>query len=104
MYAIIEDSGRQFKVQPGDTIEVEIRDLAADQQTIQFDRVLMLGDGAGSRVGTPLVAGAAVLGRIDGPVKGPKLDVIKFRRRKGYRVKTGHRQRYLRVTITEIKA
>jgi large subunit ribosomal protein L21 len=103
MYAIIEDSGRQYKVQQGDAIEVDLRDLEEGQQTIEFDRVLMVGGTDEPKVGTPVVEGAKVVGQLAGEVKGPKLDVIKFRRRKGYRVKIGHRQRYLRVTISDIQ-
>ena len=103
MYAIIEDSGRQYKVQQGDAIEVDLRPVEQGQQTIEFDRVLMVGGTDEPKVGTPVVEGAKVVGQIAGEVKGPKLDVIKFRRRKGYRVKIGHRQRYLRVTISDIQ-
>lgn len=104
MYAIIEDGGRQYKVEPGQTIEVDIRTLDEGQEILQFERVLMVGEGAEAKIGRPLVPGARVLGRIEGRLKAPKLDVIKFRRRKGYRVKRGHRQQFLRVTITEIQA
>ena len=103
MYAIIEDSGRQYKVQQGDAIEVDLRPVEQGQQTIEFDRVLMVGGTDQPKVGTPVVEGAKVVGQLAGEVKGPKLDVIKFRRRKGYRVKIGHRQRYLRVTISDIQ-
>ena len=103
MYAIIEDSGRQYKVQQGDAIEVDLRPVEQGQQTIEFDRVLMVGGTEQPKVGTPVVEGAKVVGQLAGEVKGPKLDVIKFRRRKGYRVKIGHRQRYLRVTISDIQ-
>ena len=103
MYAIIEDSGRQYKVQQGDAIEVDLRPVEQGQETIEFDRVLMVGGTEKPKVGTPVVEGAKVVGQLAGEVKGRKLDVIKFRRRKGYRVKIGHRQRYLRVTITDIQ-
>jgi len=103
MYAIIEDSGRQYKVQQGDAIEVDLRPVEQGQQTIEFDRVLMVGGTEQPKVGTPVLEGAKVVGQLAGEVKGPKLDVIKFRRRKGYRVKIGHRQRYLRVTISDIQ-
>ncbi len=104
MYAVIEDSGRQFKVQSGDTIDVDLRELPADQEQIEFDRVLMIGDGENSKVGTPTVSGAKVLANIQGPIKGPKLEIVKFRRRKSSQVKKGHRQQYLRVTITDIQS
>lgn len=102
MYAIIEDSGTQFKVSAGDTIYVDLRDLTEGQDRIEFDRVLMLGEGEASRVGTPYVEGAKVVGRLGGEAKADKIDVIKFKRRKGYHRKQGHRQRYLTVTVEEI--
>ncbi len=105
MYAIIEDSGRQFKVRANDTIEVDPRDLPEGADQIEFDRVLLIGDEneEGSvKIGQPWVAGAKVVGGIDGEIKGDKITVVKFRRRKGYRRKQGHRQRYLRVTIKQI--
>jgi len=104
MYAVIEDSGRQFKVESGDTIDIDLRELPADQEQIAFDRVLMIGDGENSKVGTPTISGAKVLASIQGPMKGPKLEIIKFRRRKSSQVKKGHRQHYLRVTITDIQS
>lgn len=107
MYAIIEDSGSQIRVQDGDLIDVDLRDLGdgdAAGKSITFDRVLMVGEGDGATLGRPYVDGAAVTGEILGEKKARKIDVIKFKRRKGYRVKQGHRQRFLRVKITGIKA
>ena len=104
MYAIIEDSGRQYKVEPGTTLYVDLRELPEGQERIEFDRVLLLGEGEQTRVGTPYVDGARVLGRFATEVKGDKIDVVKFKRRKGYHLKKGHRQRYLKVTIENITA
>ena len=107
MYAIIEDSGTQIKVTSGDVVDVDLRELKDKAKTIKFDRVLMVGDEAGkgtASVGTPYVAGASVAAEIVGEVRGEKIDVIKYKRRKGFRRKTGHLQRYLRVKIGEIKA
>ena len=104
MYAVIEDSGTQFKVSQGDTIEIDLRDVAEDQKTIEFDRVLMVGGVDEPKVGTPLVEGAKVVAEIAGPLAGPKIDVVKFRRRQGYHLKQGHRQKYLQVKITDIQA
>ena len=103
MYAIIEDGAHQYKVQEGDTLEVQRRDLPEGQATIEFDRVLMIGDGADSTIGQPYVAGAKVVADVEGEVKGAKIDIIKFKRRKTYRRKTGHRQKYLRVTIKTLE-
>ena len=102
MYAIIEDSGQQFKVQKGDVIDVDVREVADGQEQLEFDRVLMVGDGADAKIGTPLVEGAKVIAKLEGRVAGEKIHVIKFKRRTTYRRKTGHRQKYLRVMIDEI--
>lgn len=105
MYAIIEDSGTQIKVAPGDVLDIDLRDVEEGQSTLTFDRVLLVGDGASSKtakIGMPYIDGATVTAEIVDEVKGEKLHVLKYKRRKGYRVKTGHRQRYLRVRISEI--
>ena len=102
MYAIFEDGGRQYKASPGDKLYVDLRDLAEDQETLEFDHVLAVGEGEDARIGQPLVEGAKVVARIEGEVKGPKIDVIKFRRRKNYQRKQGHRQKHIQVTISEI--
>jgi len=102
VYAIFEDGGRQYKVSAGDRVYVDRRELPEGQDMIEFDRVLVLGQGLNARIGQPFVDDAKVVARIDGEVKGHKIDVIKFRRRKNYRRKTGHRQKHLQVTISEI--
>lgn len=103
MYAVIEDSGQQFRVSEGDVLDVDLRDLADDETQVQFDRVLLVSDGGDVKVGTPLVDGATVTGEIlDPEAKGPKVQSYKWRRRKGSRRKTGHRQKYLRVRISGI--
>lgn len=104
MYAIIEDGGRQYKVTPGDKIYVDLRDLPEGQQAIEFDRVLALGEGESARIGQPLVEGAKVVAKLQGEIKDDKIHIFKFRRRKNYHRKTGHRQRHLQVTISEILA
>lgn len=102
MYAIIEDGSRQYRVGVGDTIEVDRRDLPEGQDTIDFDRVMVVGQGSDIKIGQPFVPSASVRATVEGEVKAPKLDVVKFKRRKGYKVKQGHRQKYLRVTVSEI--
>ena len=102
MYAIIEDSGRQYRVAQGDKIYVDRREVPEGQTTIEFDQVLALGQGTEARIGRPLVEGAKVIAIVDGEVKAKKITVIKFRRRKNYRRKMGHRQKHLQVTISEI--
>ncbi|NQU75153.1 MAG: 50S ribosomal protein L21 [Planctomycetes bacterium] len=105
MYAIIEDSGQQFKVSTGDVIRVDVRDLPEDAKQVTFDRVLLVSDEQSGKIGTPLVDNAKVVADIQNTlVKGDKIDVIKFKRRKGYRRKQGHRQKYLQVKIAEIVA
>ena len=104
MYAIIEDGAHQYKVTEGDTLEVQRRDLAEGQEVLEFDRVLMVGDGEEHKIGRPCVEGAKVTAAVEGEVKGEKITIVKIRRRKGYRRKTGHRQRYLRVKIDKIEA
>lgn len=104
MYAVVEDGGKQYMVKKGDTIHVETRDLPENAKTIEFDRVLMIGTGADSNIGRPLVAGAKVTATLVKEMRGPKLDIVKFRRRKGYHLKKGHRQNLLKVTIDSISA
>jgi large subunit ribosomal protein L21 len=101
MYAIIEDGGRQFKVEEGQELELDYRQIPGGQE-ITIDRVLAIRDDGGLKLGRPTLAGAVVTGEILGPMQGPKLIVQKFRRRKTLRRKTGHRQLYTRVRITKI--
>ncbi len=100
MYAIIEDSGRQFKVTSGDTILIDRE--AGDAKTIEFDRVLLVAGEGSPKIGAPLVSGATVKADVLGEEKGPKIDIVKYKRRKGYHKKIGHRQQQLRVKITGI--
>jgi len=101
MYAIIEDSGTQLRVEEGQTLQIDSRD-AEPGANITFDRVLMVGDEQNVRVGKPLVDGATVTAEVVGPSKGPKLEVVKVRRRKNSRTHRGHRQGYLTVRVTAI--
>mgnify|MGYP001007251604 CR=1 FL=1 len=103
MYAIIEDSGRQFKVTSGQILRIE-RPLAEDQKQITFDRVLLVGGEGQPKIGTPVVQGATVTADVLGEVKGPKIDIVKYRRRKGYHKKVGHRQKQVEVRIAAINA
>jgi large subunit ribosomal protein L21 len=103
MYAIVEDSGTQIKLTSGDILEVDLRDCN-DGDTLTLDKVLMIGGEGEPTLGTPYVDGASVEVEVLEEFKGEKLDIIKFKRRKGYRRKTGHRQRYLRIRVGEISA
>lgn len=104
MYAIIEDGGKQYRVSQGDIIDIEIRVVPDGKDTIELDKVLLIKDDKHTVVGAPIVAGAKVLARIDGSVKGKKLRMLKYRRRKNSSTRHGHRQKYLRVAITDIRA
>ena len=101
MYAIIEEGGHQIKVTAGDTIKID-RQLGEDEKSITFDRVLLVAGAGDPKIGSPLVGGATVTAEVVGPSKGPKVTIIKYRRRKGYRRKVGHRQHYTTVKITDI--
>ncbi|MFP4105042.1 MAG: 50S ribosomal protein L21 [Phycisphaerae bacterium] len=105
MYAVIEDSGQQFRVCEGDELNVDLRDLPEDTKELTFDRVLLVSGDDGIKVGTPLLDGAKVTAEVvKATVKGEKVYNVKFRRRKGSRVKKGHRQKYTQVKVTRIEA
>jgi large subunit ribosomal protein L21 len=103
MYAIIDDSGKQFKVTSGDRIRI---DRAVDEGTknVTFDRILMVGGDGAAKVGQPILTGATVTADVVAAVKGPKVFSVKYKRRKGYHKKVGHRQKYTEVKITGINA
>ncbi len=103
MYAIISDGSHQYKVEEGQIFEVQRKELPDDTELIEFDRILFVGglDG-GPKIGQPVVNGATVTAKVLGEIKGDKLVIRKFRRRKGYELKKGHRQRYLRVKVEKI--
>lgn len=106
-YAIIEDSGKQFKVSENDSILVDLREVSGDGGVVEFDKVLLVGDDqtqGSTRVGQPWLEGAKVVGKLEGEHKDDKIDVVHFERRKGIYRKKGHRQRYLRVKIDKIVA
>jgi large subunit ribosomal protein L21 len=106
MYAIIQESGSQRRVSEGDVVLVDLVDggEAAAGLQISFDKVLLVGGDASAKVGRPYVAGASVTGEVvDAMVLGEKLAVQKFRTKKAFKKRTGHRQRYTRVKITGIK-
>ena len=107
VYAIIEDSGTQIKVHPGDLVDIDLRELAADQKSLTFQKVLAVGDAEGkaaAKIGLPYLSGASVTATILGEALGPKVVTWKYKRRKGSRKKLGHRQGYLRVKIDTISA
>jgi large subunit ribosomal protein L21 len=101
MYSIVETGGKQYRVAVGDLIDVEVLD-AAPGSTVSFDRVLMVVGPEQTMVGRPTLPQVKVTGEVLGEEKGPKLTVFRFKRRKGIRKKTGHRQHYTRVKISGI--
>lgn len=101
MYAIIQTGGKQYRVQIGDIIDVE---LLGSDGAVAFDNVLFFHDGSAAQVGLPHVPKCTVHGELLGEVKGPKVIAYKYKRRKNYRRTVGHRQRYSRVKITQIAA
>ena len=102
MYAIISDGGRQIKVEQGQELLVDYRDIAAGEK-ITFDRVMAVSNGSGDlKLGAPLVSGASVVAEVIGPEKGPKLVVQKMRRRKNFRKKTGFRGVHTKIRISSI--
>ena len=100
MYAVIESGGKQYRVAPGDVVEVELTGDEGD--TLELDRVLMVSGDAGVQMGQPTVVGAKVRASLLGQVRGPKIRVFKSKRRKGYRRTNGHRQNLLRIRIDGI--
>lgn len=102
MYAIVSSGGRQYRVEPGQRLDVEKLPAEAGSE-IALDQVLLIGDGETITVGQPTVSGARVLADVVGEVKGRKIIVFKYKNKVRYRRKTGHRQRYLRLQIKEIQ-
>jgi large subunit ribosomal protein L21 len=101
MYAIFRASGKQFRAEKGKTIRLPLMDAEAGAK-VTFDEVRLSSDGQTIKAGTPLVSGAKVVGEVVGVGKEPKIYVFKFKRRKNYRRKTGHRQKYTEVRITDL--
>ena len=101
MYAVIATGGKQYRVSKGDALRVETLDAAVGD-TIDFDQVLMVGEGEDARVGAPLVDGARVTAEVLEHGRGNKVHIIKFRRRKHHMKRQGHRQNYTAVRITDI--
>jgi len=101
MYAVVRTGGKQLRVQPGDTIDVELLGGETGDR-IELCEVLMVG-GDEVKIGTPLVEGAKVIATLKAESKGPKLRIFKMKRRKGYRLHKGHRQHYSQLHIESIE-
>jgi len=105
MYAIVEINGQQFKAEQGKKLFVNRIKDAEEGQTVEFDKVLLVDNGGNVTVGAPTVEGAKVVAEVKQPlVKGDKVIVFKMKRRKGYRVKNGHRAQFTEVEIKSVNA
>ena len=102
MYVIVRTSGHQFKAEKGATVRLPLMN-AEPGTKVTFGEVLLASDGGTITTGTPLIPNASVEAEVIGSVKGEKIYVFKFKRRKNYRRKTGHRQKYTDVRITDVK-
>ena len=101
MYAVINDRGKQYTVKAGERVRIDRMDVEPGSEVV-FDRVLLLGGGDEVRIGAPIVDGASVKGTVLGEHKDRKVIVFKKKRRKKYRRKQGHRQRYTDIQVNEI--
>lgn len=108
MYAIIEQGGKQEKVEEGSILDIELVNVPDDAKTIELDKVLFVKDGGDIKVGTPYLDKAKVIASFkstaaESIVKGKKLYPMHFRRRKNSRRRIGHRQKYMQVKVEKIK-
>jgi len=101
MYAVIKTGGKQYRVTEGETLKVEKLDVE-EGASVEFDQVLMIADGDQVQVGAPYVEGARVTATVKSQGRGPKVLIVKFRRRKHYRKTQGHRQSYTELRISGI--
>jgi large subunit ribosomal protein L21 len=103
MYAVIVTGGKQYRVSQGDTLRVEKLD-AAEGDSVELDRVLMVVDGADVKIGAPVLDGGKVTAQVKAHGRGDKVEIIKFRRRKHHMKRQGHRQAFTELEITGISA
>lgn len=103
MYAIIKTGGKQYKVKEGDRLKVE-KLAGVEGETIDFNEVLLVGEGEAIKAGNPYLAGSKVSAQIQGQGRAKKIRIVKHRRRKHYHREMGHRQYYTEVRITSIQA
>ena len=101
MYAVFRTGGKQYRASKGDRLRVE-RLQAGEGDTVEFDEVLLVGEGANVKLGSPLVSGSKVKAKVMSQGRGKKIVVLKFKRRKNYKRVKGHRQNYTEVEITSI--
>jgi large subunit ribosomal protein L21 len=103
MYVIFRALGKQYRAEKGQTLRLPLME-AEPGSKVTFNEVLLSADGDTIKAGTPLVKGASVVAEVVGVGKEPKIYVFKFKRRKNYRRKTGHRQRFTEVRVTDVTA
>ena len=103
MYAVIKSGGKQHRVVEGETLKLEKLE-AATGDTVNFDKVLMVGEGADVKIGAPYLDGGKVTAKVVDHGRGDKIKVVKFKRRKNYRRTMGHRQYFTQIEITGIDA
>ena len=101
VYAIIRDRGMQYRVEEGQVVDIALLDAEPGSQ-LELGEVLLIGGADRAQVGAPLVEGAKVLARVLGDVKGEKIVVFRYKNKKRYRRRTGHRQQYTRLAISQI--
>ncbi len=102
MYAVIKTGGKQYRVTEGETVKIEKLE-AEEGSKVEFDNVLMIGDGDTVKIGTPEVSGGKVTATVKSQGRHKKIEIIKFKRRKHFDKRTGHRQYYTEIEITGIK-
>lgn len=102
MYAVVDDRNQQYRVQAGDRIMIHLKNGATEGQTLTFDKVCLIGGEGAGKIGTPFVAGASVTAKVVRQMKGPKVVIGKFRKRKNSRRRTGFRAQYTVVQIESI--
>jgi large subunit ribosomal protein L21 len=101
VYAIVRDRGQQYRVEAGQTVSLALMNAEAGSE-IELDEVLLVNNDSEVKVGTPTVEGAKVRAEVVGPSKGDKIIVFRYRNKKRFRRRTGHRQKYTNVKIQEI--
>lgn len=102
MYAVVRTGGKQVRVTPGQAVRVE-KLAGSVGDSITLGEVLLVGGEGAARIGAPTVAGASVVGVITAQARGPKIQMFKMKRRKGYRRKYGHRQSYTEIRVDRIE-
>ncbi|MGI9329968.1 MAG: 50S ribosomal protein L21 [Gammaproteobacteria bacterium] len=101
MYAVFRTGGKQYRASAGDTLKIEKLDVAEGDQ-VQFDEVLMVGEGADVTIGSPLVAGGKVDAKVLRQDRDRKVEIVKFHRRQNYKRNKGHRQHFTLIEVTGI--